>query len=184
MGRVINFSLPAGKTCPGSSDWCKKFCYAKKNTFMFPGVQTKYKENLEISRTEMFVKKILEELGKNKTPLVRIHVSGDFYSVSYIDKWKKIVKESEDKKFFATTRSWCVPKLRDSLEELRELPNIALKASTDSTLSNPPRGWAEMGVDKTNNPDGKLCGYQAKKLKCSECKSCWGKETSTIMKKH
>jgi hypothetical protein len=183
MGKVLNFSLPAGITCPGSSDWCRKFCYAKKGTMVFPTVKKAYEFNWAESKQDSFVTKILYELDKSSIELVRIHVAGDFYNTDYIDKWIKIIEGSIDKMFFAATKSWRDPKLIDSLEQLKYLPNMSLKASTDDTTGAPPGRWKEMGIEKTTSK-GTFCGYQTKGIQCSECQACWDKNLNIIMHKH
>ena len=57
--------------------------------------------------------------------MVRIHVSGDFYSQSYFDAWCKVARARPDMTFYAYTKS-----LRFWVARLDEIPpNLILTAS-------------------------------------------------------
>jgi hypothetical protein len=46
---------------------------------------------------------ILANLPKEK--IVRVHVSGDFYSQAYFDAWMEVARRTPDKLFYAYTKS-------------------------------------------------------------------------------
>jgi hypothetical protein len=80
--------------------------------------------------------------------LLRIHVSGDFDRVEYIEQWIARLTERPDVTAWAYTRSWRVPELLPALERLRALPNMQLFASMDKSIDElPPAGWRRAWID-------------------------------------
>lgn len=101
----LTWSLPSRVTCPFATEKCKTKCFAKKNE-AFASVLRSRQNNLEESKQEGFVQKVIElieiYLAKKKNigklTIVRIHVSGDFYSKAYLDKWITIANHFKDRK--------------------------------------------------------------------------------------
>jgi hypothetical protein len=88
--------------------------------------------------------------------VVRIHTGGEFVSVKYARKWHRIIMKSPKVKFFTYTRAWRVPAICEVLEELSQLPNLALWYSADRETglpeNPPPRvriAWLMTNVDET-----------------------------------
>lgn len=138
---VYTYSRIAGRagmgTCPGSTDECESICYVKR---IVGPVYYNYKRNLTDS-----VPPIPQD-----AKLLRIHVSGDFNTVEYINSWHVQLTRRPDVRAWAYTRSWRVPALLPALEELRALPNLQLFASMDpSTSEMPPTGWRRAWIDRT-----------------------------------
>jgi hypothetical protein len=104
---IPGFSLPAEKTCIGSTELCRKYCYAKDAERRFPAVKPKRQYNLELSKSKGFIETIVNEIEQVPiAPYFRLHESGDFYSQKYFDDWCKIVKEFPKKTFLAFTKSF------------------------------------------------------------------------------
>ena len=117
-------------TCPGATDECEAICYAKR---IGGPTREVYARN---SRT-CDVPPIPDECK-----ILRIHISGDFDSVAYIDNWITRLTERPDVTCWAYTRSWRVAELVPALERLRALPNVQLFASLDPSCQElPPAGW-------------------------------------------
>jgi len=104
------FNLPSVETCPGSTESCRKLCYAKQAEAMYPTVLPARNRNLLASKEAYFVYKIAEELTplvkRQKIDTVRIHESGDFYSQAYVNKWLTIARIFPTIQFYAHTRSY------------------------------------------------------------------------------
>lgn len=138
---VYTYSRLAGKytlmgTCPGSTPECEEICYAKR----IDGIVAM--EYLKNSRTSM-VPEIPED-----AKLIRIHISGDFDSVQYINNWCQRLQERPDVTVWAYTRSWRVKELLAPLERLRAMPNMQLFASMDVSAEDmPPTGWRIAWID-------------------------------------
>lgn len=124
-------------TCPGSSEECESICYAKR-VVDTPAVWEVWKRNSETEYLPSYVDDPLPPDAR----IVRIHVSGDFSSVTYIDEWEKLARCRPEVAFFGYTRSWRVPELMRPLERFRALPNVQLFASMDKSIDEmPPSGW-------------------------------------------
>ena len=84
------FNLPPLVTCT-PSEWCSEFCYALKRRYKWKTVKDANKWRLNQSKKNNFAQKIMEELYNTPSiKYVRIHISGDFYSKDYIEKWATI----------------------------------------------------------------------------------------------
>ncbi len=117
-------------TCPGSTDECEEVCYAKRIVGI---VQDVYETN----SLSADVPPIPAE-----AKLLRLHVSGDFDTVTYIQNWIGRPLERPDVIMWVYTRSWRVPELLPALEQLRALPNVQMFASLDKSCTDmPPTGW-------------------------------------------
>ena len=109
--KIFNFSIPAYKTksgkvtCPFAAA-CVKYCYAQKGNYTrFPIVQELMEKKYEISKQNNFNSLMNEEIKKKKATHVRIHDSGDFYSVKYLSKWIQIAEFNPSIIFYAYTKS-------------------------------------------------------------------------------
>lgn len=111
----LTWSLPSRTTCPFATDTCKAKCFAKKNE-SFASVLRSRQNNLEESKKVEFVPNVIELIelylakkkNMGKLTIVRIHVSGDFYSREYLDKWVAIAnhfKGREEIMFQSYTKS-------------------------------------------------------------------------------
>jgi hypothetical protein len=131
--------LPKG-TCPGSSPECEAICYAKRPVAEEGAVHEMWKLN---SQTED-----VPTSFPDGCTLVRLHVSGDFTSVAYIEGWIRLCEANPDVRVWGYTRSWRVPELLPGLERLRALPNVQLLASMDVSIPElPPDGWRRAWID-------------------------------------
>lgn len=106
---VIGFDLPAGLTCPYAGE-CKKICYAKKGNYQFPSKKDACKDNLIASQQDDFIQRMVATINgikaNNDKPLyVRVHASGDFYSIEYARKWAEIARQCPSVTFYAYTKS-------------------------------------------------------------------------------
>lgn len=138
---VYTYSRNAGKyeggTCPGSSDECERICYAKR-------IQGVLKQQV------YSVNSLTDEVPPipEGAEVLRLHISGDFDSVTYIENWRYRLLERPEVTAWVYTRSWRVPELLPALEALRALPNIQMFASMDKTVPElPPSGWRRAWID-------------------------------------
>ena len=109
--KIFNFSIPAYKTkggkitCPFAKD-CIKYCYAQKGNYTrFPIIQELMEKKYELTKQNNFVELMSTEIKKKKAKYIRIHDSGDFYSVKYLKKWVQIAKDNKEVIFYAYTKS-------------------------------------------------------------------------------
>ena len=173
VGPIPTFSLPSRLTCPGASTWCIEHCYARRFELLRPFCRAGYSRNLVLTwDTERFISTMLEAIPPD-LPCFRIHVCGDLYGSEYIKSWLSICFQRPAINFCAFTRAWIVPELRPALEELRQLPNIQLIASTDYTMPMPPDDWRVAFIEDDARATGIECreqnGYSDSCLSCRYC---------------
>jgi hypothetical protein len=108
--RIFNFGIPAYKsktgqiTCPYAGV-CAKGCYAQSGTYLWSNVSQAYEARLEATKQDDFIDRMVNEIKSRKIAKVRIHDSGDFYSLEYLDKWLSIMAQLPSVKFYAYTKS-------------------------------------------------------------------------------
>lgn len=172
--KILSFSLPPVKTCPGMTKWCSKYCYAQKGYLKSEKIQKRWQENFEITKQADFVDmtvKILNEWFKRGIDCVRIHASGDFYSQEYFDKWKEIAKRLPRMKFVAYTRSYNL--------DFSNLPrNFKLFYSVDPTTEHYPsielpKAYVPQEIAPSN---AVRCLYPS--TTCSACMVCFNVKKS------
>jgi hypothetical protein len=118
----------AAGTCPGSSSECRSICYAVRPVQEQGAVFQMWKRNAGDEVPEL----------PADAKLLRLHVSGDFDTVAYIQNWITRMTERPDVTMWVYTRSWRVPELLPALETLRALPNVQMFASMDLSIPEVP----------------------------------------------
>jgi hypothetical protein len=142
---TTTFSLPAGFTCPGAKDCLAWFdrekrklqdgpdaefrCFAASMEAAFPSVSQSVDKNLAILKRANTVKAMTEiidmSLPAKKYENIRIHVDGDYFSLSYFKAWLNVAKANPNRVFYGYTKSlpfWI--KMRDQMPS-----NFVLTAS-------------------------------------------------------
>jgi hypothetical protein len=111
------------------------------------------------------------ELISRHVQVVRLHVSGDFFSAAYVAHWASIAQAASEVTFYAYTRSWRVKELGDSLCQLAAVPNVQLWYSADRSTTIPsylPPGvriaWLETREDE-NVPAGVDLVFRPQRLR-------------------
>lgn len=132
LGGVHAFSLPVHFTCPGETAVCAAECYAKQGFFKMSNVKASHIANWDASKKDDFVTKMVTEIRAQGVTVLRIHVSGDFYSTAYVLMWVEIAKQCPNVEFYAYTRSWRISDMLPSLIAFSELQNVHLWWSIDA----------------------------------------------------
>ena len=106
---IIGWDLPAGMTCPYAGE-CKKICYAQRGNYRYPSKRDACMDNLIASQQPDFVERMVASIqgfnaNNDKKLFIRIHASGDFYSVEYALKWAEIARQCPSVTFYAYTKS-------------------------------------------------------------------------------
>lgn len=172
LGSLPSFSLPVLTTCPGMTPFCERYCYGLRGNFTLLNVVEANDRRLEATMEDDFVDTIVKDILQTRAPAFRLHVIGDFYSVTYINKWIEIAKALPAVIFFGSTRSWRCDFLTEAIKKFRDLENVYLKASVDltDTLSPLGLGWNVWAVEG----DGMPCPHDANTVaNCFACKRCW-----------
>ena len=130
---LYNFGIPAYKsdqglvTCPMAGQ-CAKGCYAQAGAYNWSPVKKAYEYRLLQTQKDNFAELLQKELSpkiktakrQGKQLVIRIHDSGDFYSVKYLRKWLEIIQANPSVIFYAYTKM--VPVFK-KLTSLGEIPN-------------------------------------------------------------
>lgn len=121
--QVVCADLPAGFSCP-KADICKTYanketgkmirvgrikCYAAKTEVFAPSVRRLRWENYDKflscgDNVDMMVSLILQAIMPS-VKIVRIHSSGDFFSLAYFQAWIEVARLKTDILFFGYTKS-------------------------------------------------------------------------------
>lgn len=121
---ALNARLTNGRnfvTCPNAGI-CANLCYARVNSYAFSNVVTAHTRKLELvlNDLEAWRNLLIEELQAKRYrngKSVRIHDSGDFFSVEYFDAWVKIASATPDVFFYAYTKEVAMTKAYGQLPE-------------------------------------------------------------------
>lgn len=104
------WGITAGKYCPSAKECKVNFtntntkCFGLSGAYLWPVVKAKYEWRAEQTKRDDFVDNMVAELKRSKSPYVRIHDIGDFYSDDYFAKWRAIMMALPDKTFWCYTK--------------------------------------------------------------------------------
>ena len=109
-------------TCPCH---CKG-CYATKGNYNFPSCVESLATKTWLARNCMaFVENaIMAQIQADGIKLCRIHASGDFFSVEYIDMWKRICKAFPNTAFWTYTKNSFAESAFDGIENINVVKSI------------------------------------------------------------
>jgi hypothetical protein len=117
---IFTWGIPAGEpktgiiTCPNAGS-CAKGCYAMQGFYVMPNVAKKQEERLALALSASFVDVIDAEIKARKVKRLRIHDSGDFFSVSYTNKWIEVMRRNPGVRFYAYTKMVTFFKAREKV---------------------------------------------------------------------
>lgn len=106
------FSLPACATCCPNAGKCKEGCYAKKGRMACPTAKNAYYENYDMVKDGSLWKQLDAEITilecraerEKKQLRIRVHDSGDFFSVEYTNRWMDVMRNHPNVVFYAYTK--------------------------------------------------------------------------------
>jgi len=107
FGIIANKSLEGKSTCPFAKGClgADYKCYAQKGAYAWPKVKEAYNNRYLLSKQDNFINIMNEAIQKKKVDILRLHDSGDFYSVDYLNKWIQIANDNKEVIFYAYTKS-------------------------------------------------------------------------------
>jgi hypothetical protein len=125
--RVFTFSTMSGHTCPYAKDCHAKAefngegwkiidgehmqfrCFSASEEVIYPNVRESRINNMQlIELAALDISKAVEAIDANfpdKCEVLRIHVGGDFKTLSYFDAWIEFAKSKPNVLFYAYTKS-------------------------------------------------------------------------------
>jgi len=175
--RIHSWSLPADeKICVGASQLCSGLCYAKKGFFNMPSVEKAYAKNYAFSQTDGFAEWMIHSIAAKMASLARVHPSGEFYDVPYVDKWITIAKGTRRTEYFGYSRAWRDAAILPHLIAFAALPNVDLWWSIDRETGPAP---AIKGIKRAymaiNDTDAKTAP--------NDCDLVFRAKRNTVMKR-
>ena len=184
--RFLIWNLPAVQTCPFRTALCEKNCYARKAEKQYPGCLPCRERNLELSKQDDFVDKMVELIRRRlrhkayfgKKVLFRIHESGDFYSVEYAVKWVHIAILCPEVTFLAYTKS--LP----FFENIALPSNFIVRASIWSDTKPELLELSAKYPIYTALPKGTydtIRNFQCKCEDCGTCQACYSPKVKNII---
>ena len=182
IGLIPSWSLPNTETCNKRLvKYCAKKCYANKIRMLFPNVWDMWKHNLWMLEnnpvlTELLIRKFLYMALPQ---VMRLHVSGDFYSQEYLDMWIRIAGDNPNTVFYGYSKM-------DGIDHARLPGNLRILRSQWPGMPAPRQKnvarncWVQDGTEKRMPKDA---------LKCTgDCPRCGFKcafgETDVVIAMH
>jgi hypothetical protein len=195
---VASFSLPARATCPGAvfdpGSVCAG-CYADgRGRYRFPMVKNAQARRLawttEALASAQFAPTLIEHIRLLAAPYFRLHDSGDFFSVAYVDEWSAVVRALPHVRFWAPTHSWAVlgrrrrdgDPLLEALRRLAALPNATVRPSAARVGDPPPViPGLSAGSAVTTDPATATCPKSLRRPSaCGDCRRCWDEPLTPV----
>jgi len=184
---IRSWSLQALNTCPGSIespgvlvDACKG-CYATTGNYVFANV----KAPREFNRTDWqrldWCDDMVQELEKDR--YFRWLDSGDLYSLALAEKVLEVMQRTPWVKHWLPTRMHKFPKFRMVLDQMKALPNVSVRFSSDSVQGEYIKGLHGSVIVPTADQVKRgmtLCRAYENAGKCSGCRACWDKKVKVI----
>lgn len=199
--KFLIWNVPARVTCPYATEHCKAACYAVKSERAYPSVLPSRKMHFIESLKHDFVVRMIYTIESYllkpsyksaKRIIIRIHESGDFYNLEYMNKWYYIAEYFKyDKRiiFMAYTKSVVfVDKLATLLNRYKPDNMVVRFSIWDDTpqyqidLANKYNLPIYTAVDKFNDDiqlvNRCLC------VDCATCNKCWSNIHTLICEIH
>jgi len=188
---IPTWSLPAVDTCPGATDHCKKYCYAKKAENIWRGVRPSRDRNYQATLSPDFVDRMVGLVKRTGSEYIRIHESGDFYSQDYLNKWFEVAVRLPENKFLAFSQCFGL--------DWSFAPDNIVRFWTvwDDTTDLPPPGLIAYVEDDGSGKVGDLTTFPARvgaskrcskgkgnDLTCEQCLWCYNGRGDIVFKLH
>ena len=190
-----------GKACPRAcGDICEN-CYAEKGMYMFACVRRALEARFAWVRSSLktatgrteFIETMVHAIqdATKWEPYFRIHDSGDFFNVAYVESWIEICRPLPTKKCWVPFRGWQQPtghgafrilgaedKLLSAVRQLASLPNVVVRPSAlnfgDPAPVIPGLAAGSSAAEDTHSiPGAYPCPAHLQNGECGSCRHCW-----------
>lgn len=117
-GKEIEISGTCPCSCVG--------CYATKGNYRFPSTieSLAYRTYLVNNYLDFVERAIVAQIHAGKIKFVRIHASGDFVSLEYIEMWKRIVAACPSTHFWTYTKNKAAENAFDDFENANIVKSV------------------------------------------------------------
>lgn len=176
---IRSWILQALDTCPGSKDRrgelvdaCKG-CYATTGNYRFENVKAPREHNRDDWQRDDWVFDMVTALSNDR--YFRWFDSGDMYSIDLARKIYMVMQATPHVKHWLPTRMHKFKKFQAIIELMRKLPNVVVRASSDSVTGEVLTGQSHSSTiaSSFDRDDVKVCEAYEHGGKCSGCRACW-----------
>lgn len=184
---IKSWSLTAVKDCPGSVSYKRELvaacqgCYATEGNYHYPNVKEPRLANKEDWKRDEWEADMIGALAKEY--YFRWFDSGDMYDINLAWKMYVVMAMTPWCQHWLPTRMEKFDKFKEVIAAMRELPNVAVRFSSDSVTGEftPGVHGSTIIPSKAAAPDGvKVCEAYEHGGKCSGCRACWDKSIPVI----
>lgn len=188
-----SWSLPAAITCPGmladSDNAICSGCYAQLGRYAMRTVAEPQAARLawmldNLDNPTDWIRQLVDALRAANCIYVRLHDSGDWFSLAQCRTWYEILRQTPEIHYWAPTRSWRVPHLLPELRRLHSLPNVTIRPSAlyfDQAAPEVEGLGAGMASHYRDAPNGRTCPKtEAGSCAAARCRACWDSEDGPV----
>ena len=183
---IRSWSLQALETCPGSIasngelvDACRG-CYATQGNYRYPNVKAPRLFNRDDWQRDEWVFEMVQSLDNDR--YFRWFDSGDMYSLDLARKIYMVMQATPHVKHWLPTRMHKFAKFQAIIELMRELPNVVVRASSDSVTGDvlADQSHSSTIASSFDDPSITVCKAYEHGGKCSGCRACWDQSVPVI----
>jgi hypothetical protein len=190
----LTWSTVARDNCPGSRDASGNIvpacvsCYAAKGRYLFPNTRAPRIHNAQDYRNPGWVAGMVAAI--KPLPYFRWFDSGDVDSRELAELIEQVIAYTPGTRHWLPTRSHKIPAIREVLERIATLPNVAVRYSSDSvhgeTVEAPQSSTiisTDAEFDALRERVGKglvKCLSGTRGGKCGDCRACWHKAVRVV----
>ena len=183
---VKSWSLQALETCPGSIgvagelvDACKG-CYATTGNYRFANVKAPREFNREDWKRDTWVSDMVQALNNDR--FFRWFDSGDMYDLRLAEKIYEVMQKTPWVSHWLPTRMAKFPKFQGIIAKMQQLPNVAVRFSSDAVDGSFVPGVHGSTIVPANDklPGVEVCQAYEHGGKCNGCRKCWDKSVPVI----
>lgn len=184
---VRSWSLQARETCPGSIGRDGQLvpacagCYAVGGNYRYPNVKAPRVENREDWQRPEWVADMVAALRNDR--FFRWFDSGDMYAIGLAEKILAVMEATPDVRHWLPTRMHKFPKFAAVIARMRALPNVVVRASSDSVTGEYTAGVHGSTIVPSIDavPAGAtLCAAANNAGKCGPCRACYSKDVAVV----
>ena len=184
---VRSWSLQARETCPGSIGRDGKLvpacagCYAVGGNYRYPNVKAPRVENRDDWKRPEWVADMVAALRNDR--FFRWFDSGDMYALELAEKILAVMEATPDVRHWLPTRMHKFPKFAAVIARMRALPNVVVRASSDSVTGEYVAGVHGSTIVPSIDavPAGAtLCHAATNAGKCGPCRACYSKDVAVV----
>jgi hypothetical protein len=183
---IMSWSLQALDTCPGSVGPDGQLvpacsgCYATTGNYRFSNVKAPRLHNREDWQRAEWVEDMVSMLESQR--YFRWFDSGDMYALGLAEKILQVMTATPWVKHWLPTRMHKFAKFRPVLNQMQALPNVMVRASSDSVTGQhgPEHGSTIVPSSEAAPASAFICRAYQNEGKCNGCRACYSKDVPLI----